>query len=51
MMFVFGFTAAGGASLTGAVLFMLLFVAIAFGFKIVSIDDLKALRAWLVKVS
>ena len=51
MLFVFGFTAAGGASLPGAVLFMVLFVVTAFGFKIVRTDDLKALRAWLVKVS
>ena len=51
MLFVFGFTAAGGDSLLAAVLFIVIFVLTAIGFKIVRSDDLKALMAGLAKRS
>ena len=51
MLFVFGFTAAGGDSLLAAVLFIVIFVVTAIGFKFVRSDDLKALMAGLAKRS
>ncbi len=49
MLFVFGFTAAGGQSLVVAVLFTVLFIVTVFGFKILRGSDLRSLLVWLSK--
>ncbi len=48
LLFVFGFTSTGAGVLSATLLFSVVFAVTACAFRIVQLDDLRALRVWLV---